>query len=79
MTRAFPILPATLLAALLSACGPAEPSDTVESLTANPERLKEVRRLCREEREKVTDELCIRAAEATNRRFFGDRPEQRTK
>jgi len=68
-----------LFTALLSACGPSQPSDTVESLTANPDRLNEVRRLCREEREKVTDELCIRAAEATNRRFFGDRPEQQAK
>jgi len=65
-----------VLAASLSACGPAPPDDTVDSLTADPVRLKEVRRLCREAREKVSDELCRRAAEATNRRFFGDRPEQ---
>lgn len=70
-------VPVAVAAALLSACGPSQPADTVESLTADPERMKEVRRICREEREKVTDELCIRAAQAANRRFFGDRPEQR--
>ncbi|MBB5213976.1 EexN family lipoprotein [Parapusillimonas granuli] len=64
------------LAVLLAGCKPAPPADTVESLTTDPERIKEVRRLCREERSKVTDELCLRAAEAANRRFFGDLPEQ---
>lgn len=65
-----------VLAAPLCACDPAQPDDTVQSLTADPTRLKEVRRLCREEREQVTDALCLRAAEAAKRRFFGDRPEQ---
>lgn len=65
-----------VLAVLLSACGPAQPDDTVASLTADPARLKEVRRLCRDAREKITDDLCLRAAEAAKHRFFGDRPEQ---
>ncbi|MGV7187012.1 MULTISPECIES: EexN family lipoprotein [Xanthomonas] len=76
MKPALKVLPATVFAALLCACGPSQTNDTVDSLTDDPARLKEVRRLCREAREKVTDELCIRAAEAANRRFFGDRPEQ---
>lgn len=31
----------------LTACGQPEPSETVESLAANPERLKELRQQCR--------------------------------
>src|SRR5690606_26124418 len=60
------------MALTLAACGPSVSTDTVESLVANPERLKELREQCRVERRKVSDELCARAAEATNRRFFGD-------
>jgi len=70
---------AAIFATSLAACGPAHTNDTVASLAADPERLKEVRRLCREERTKVSDDTCRRAAEATNRRFFGDRPEQPAK
>ncbi len=67
-----------MLVAALAACGPAQPSDTVDSLVANPGRIKEIQRLCKEDRAKVGDELCLRAAEAAKRRFFGDRPEQKT-
>ncbi|GAO24316.1 lipoprotein [Alicycliphilus sp. B1] len=66
-----------LVATALAACGPAQPSETVDALVANPERIKEIQRLCKEERAKVGDELCLRAAEAAKRRFFGDRPEQK--
>ena len=70
-----------LLAATLVACGKSEPaktnttsgpSETVESLAANPERLKELRLQCKTDRAKLGDELCNRVAEATNRRFLGD-------
>lgn len=61
-----------VLVTLLAGCKPAPPTETVESLAANPARLKELREQCRTERHKVGDELCARAAEATNRRFFGD-------
>ena len=44
---------------------------------ANPARIKEIQRLCKEDRAKVGDELCMRAAAAAERRFFGDRPEQK--
>ena len=68
------------LAAALTACGPSsQPSETVDSLVANPERIKEIQRQCKEDRAKVGDELCVRAAEAAKRRFFGDRPEQKSK
>lgn len=71
------ILP--LLAATLAACSPSSPSETVDYLVAHPDRLKEVQRLCKEDRPKAGEELCRRAAEAAKRRFFGDRPEQKPK
>lgn len=67
------------LFATLTACGPSQPSETVDTLVAKPERIKEIQRLCKEDRAKVGDELCRRAAEAANRRFFGERPEQKAK
>ena len=67
-----------MLAATLSACGPSQPSETVDFLVAHPDRIKEIQRQCKEDRAKVGDELCVRAAEAAKRRFFGDRPEQKT-
>lgn len=68
-----------MVVAALTACGPSQPSETVDALAANPDRIKEIQRQCREDRSKVGDELCLRAAEAANRRFFGDRPEQKSK
>ncbi len=61
-----------ILALALTACGKSAPTETVESLAANPERLKELREQCKTDRAKLGDELCNRVAEATNRRFFGD-------
>jgi hypothetical protein len=61
-----------LLALSLSACGKPAPTDTVESLVANPERLKEVQRLCKEDHKKMGDATCNVAAEAFRRRFMGD-------
>jgi hypothetical protein len=61
-----------LLIAMLTACGKSQPTETVESLAANPERLKELREQCKTDRAKLGDELCNLIAEATNRRFFGD-------
>ena len=63
----------------LTACGQSRPSETVDFLVAHPDRIKELQRQCKEDRAKVGDELCVRAAEAANRRFFGDRSEQKTK
>ena len=68
-----------ILTAALTACGPSQPSETVDFLAAHPERIKEIQRQCKEDRVKVGDELSRRAAEAANRRFFGDRPEQKSK
>lgn len=70
-----------LLVTMLVACGKSEstatpstsgPTETVESLVANPERLKELRQQCKTDRARLGDELCNRVAEATNRRFLGD-------
>lgn len=70
-----------LLVATLVACGKSEPTvptgtsaptETVDSLAANPERLKALRQQCKTDRAKLGDELCNRVAEATNRRFLGD-------
>ncbi|MFM0276511.1 EexN family lipoprotein [Paraburkholderia sediminicola] len=60
------------LVLMLTACGKSEPTDTVDSLAANPERLKALREQCKTDRAKLGDELCNRVAEATNRRFFGN-------
>lgn len=61
------------LAILLTACGQSPNStETVESLAANPERLKELRQQCKLDRAKLGDALCNRVAEATRRRFMGD-------
>ena len=68
-----------MVVAALTACGPSQPSETVDALAANPDRIKEIQRQCREDRSKVGDELSLRAAEAANRRFFGYRPEQKSK
>ena len=66
-----------MVVAALTACGPSQPSETVDALAANPDRIKEIQRQCKEDRAKIGDELCMRAAAAAERRFFGDRPEQK--
>lgn len=63
---------------LLAACDrPIPPTavttpETVESLAANPERLKELRQQCKTDRVSLGDVLCDRVAEATRKRFYGD-------
>lgn len=75
------ILVPLAVAATLVACGKTEQTgtaptssstETVESLAANPERLKALREQSKTDRAKLGDELCNRVAQATNRRFFGD-------
>lgn len=58
-------------ALLLSACGKSQPTETVESLANDPDRLKQLREQCKTERAKLGEELCDRVADATQRRFFG--------
>ena len=65
------ILTAVASTLLLAACGKPAPIESVESLVANPERLKELRAQCKAEHAKVGDAQCNAVAEATRRRFFG--------
>lgn len=58
-------------AVLLAACGKPASIESVESLVANPERLKELRAACKADHAKVGDAQCNAVAEATRRRFFG--------
>lgn len=63
-----------LLAVLLIGCTPSAPTDTdtVDSLVANPERLKQLREQCKADHAKLGDALCNAVGEATRRRFIGD-------
>ncbi|MBS80198.1 MULTISPECIES: EexN family lipoprotein [Comamonadaceae] len=65
-------IPVLTLAMLLAACGQSAPTETVDSLAANPERLKELRQQCKADRAKLGDVLCNAVAEATRKRFMGD-------
>jgi conjugal transfer/entry exclusion protein len=55
----------------MAACQQSAPTDTVESLVANPERLKVLRAQCKADHAKVGDATCNAVAEATRRRFMG--------
>ncbi len=68
MKTLLPLIACTLL---LAACNKPAPTDTVESLLANPERLKEVHAQCKADHDKMGDALCNKASEATRRRFMG--------
>lgn len=65
---------ATAVAVLLAACGKPAPIESVESLVANPERLKELRAQCKADRAKVGDAQCNAVAEATRQRFLRPTP-----
>lgn len=70
--KQFPsLILAAVAAMLLVACGKPALIESVESLVANPERLKELRAQCKADHAKVGDEQCNAVAEATRRRFFG--------
>ncbi|MCX5565839.1 hypothetical protein [Alcaligenes phenolicus] len=62
----------------LAACGQSEtPSPetsvpTIDELSADPSRLKELRQQCKTDRANLGDVLCDRVAEATRKRFYGD-------
>jgi len=59
---------------LLSACGKPEASsaaiESVETLVANPERLKDLRAQCKADHARLGDAQCNAVAEATRRRFL---------
>jgi len=60
-----------LATVLLAACDKPAPIESVESLAANPERLRELRAACKADHAKIGDAQCNAVAEATRRRFFG--------
>ena len=66
------MITALMLVALLTACSQSAPTETVESLAANPERLKELRQQCKADRAKLGDALCNAVAEATHKRCIGN-------
>ena len=64
-------------ALVLAACGklePVQPIESVESLVANPDRLKELRAQCKADHAKVGDAQCNAVAEATRQRFMRAAP-----
>jgi Conjugative transfer region protein TrbK len=61
---------AAFAAVLIAACNKPAPIEPVESLVANPERLKELRAQCKADHAKVGDAQCNAVAEATRQRFF---------
>lgn len=67
-----------LCALALVACGGGKPTDTVDSLLANPDRLKEIMRQCHEDHAKVGDAECNAASEAFRRRYIGTGSSQQT-
>ncbi|WP_071842473.1 hypothetical protein [Dickeya fangzhongdai] len=46
-------------------------TETVESLLANPKRLKELRQQCHDDWERVGNALCNRVGHATTKQFLG--------
>ncbi|MGH8026188.1 MAG: hypothetical protein ACREO0_05600 [Pseudoxanthomonas sp.] len=77
------VLTTALMLSALSGCDRAastpavvpapDPSpELVDELTRDPERLKELRRLCVEEREQVEEELCAASALAERQRFMAE-------
>ncbi|KWT87628.1 MULTISPECIES: EexN family lipoprotein [unclassified Variovorax] len=60
-----------LCAVALAACEKKPlPIESVESLVANPQRLRELREACKADHAEVGDAQCNSVAEATRRRFL---------
>ena len=57
---------------LLAACGRSRPRDTVESLVAHPDRLREVEQQCIDNFAKTGAAACNAASEARHRLFMGN-------
>lgn len=63
---------------VLAGCGKSEPTqpaiESVESLAANPERLKDLRAQCKANHARMGDAQCHAVAEATRQRFMSGGP-----
>ncbi|WP_018904333.1 EexN family lipoprotein [Variovorax paradoxus] len=62
----------------LAGCGKSEPSrpaiESVASLVANPERLKDLRAQCKADHARMSDAQCQAVAQATRQRFMSGGP-----
>lgn len=58
------------VALLVAGCDKTPSIESVESLVANPERLRELRAQCKADHAKVGDSQCNAVAEATRQRFM---------
>jgi hypothetical protein len=67
-----------VLTLTLAACGKSQSLDTVDSLVADPTRLREVMRQCRENHAKIDEAECSAATEAFRRNFMGNGKAQYT-
>lgn len=61
-----------LLAVSLAACSKAASTDTVESLAAHPDRLREVEQQCANNDAKIPTAECTVASEARHRLFMSN-------
>ncbi len=64
-------IPLLLFVLLLSACEKPRPFESAETLLANPERLKELQRECKDDWEKLGNAQCNAVVEAERTRFMG--------
>ncbi|RDS85037.1 hypothetical protein DWU98_03625 [Dyella monticola] len=60
---------------LLVACSKAPPTDTVDSLVAHPDHLREVEKRCADDYAKMGAAECNAASEARHRLFMGNGPQ----
>jgi len=67
--------PVVMACMLLVACGKAAPADTVESLVAHPDHLREVEKQCADDYAKMGAAECNAASEARHRLFMGNGPQ----
>ncbi|MBE7417414.1 MAG: EexN family lipoprotein [Ideonella sp.] len=70
MQRPLLAITAALVLCVLQACSERQPDDTVESLMADPKRLKELQAQCKADHDKLGDAVCNRVAQAARRRFM---------
>lgn len=64
-----------LITLMLVACGKAAPTDTVDSLVAHPDRLREVEKQCADAYTNMSAAECNAAGQARWRLFIGKGPQ----
>ncbi len=72
--RCVHVLPVSLLAVLLTACGQQPAEHLAATLAADAVRLKALRAQCAADRQAVGEDACRAAADAFRRRFFAGHP-----